>query len=357
MSDEEIKIADDAEHEDEAYIEYDIASYPSDYTIDVLHQMKSRGDIVIPEYQRKYVWKIEQASLLVESFLLGLPVPPLFLHVREDNKAEVIDGQQRLMSMMYFLEGYFGEADEKGRRIEFRLKGLSEKSPFNGETINSLDEKFQRKIRSSVLRSINIRQLSPHRENTSVFHIFERLNTGGTSLRPQEIRNAVFRGEIVGWLAKLNRNEDWKVILGLRSEDKFQKDIELVLRLFALFRTWEQYEKPMKEYLNRAMAKNRAFDTQNATEFTQAWPTVLKKVRKGLGDRPFRPSRVINAAVLEAVMIAMLEDPTISYAELSHRYPLLMSDPEFSKSIRGGTTDTRVVRDRLTRSRALLSNG
>ncbi len=64
QSEEEIKIVDDSEGEEEAYVEYDIASYPSDYTIDVLYQMKSRGDIVIPDYQRKYVWKIEQASLL-----------------------------------------------------------------------------------------------------------------------------------------------------------------------------------------------------------------------------------------------------------------------------------------------------
>ena len=97
---DEIEIEED--REEAAYIEYDIASYPSDYTIDVLHQMKTRGDIVIPDFQRNYVWTIKQASLLVESFLLGLPVPPLFLYITEENKSEVIDGQQRLTSMVYF---------------------------------------------------------------------------------------------------------------------------------------------------------------------------------------------------------------------------------------------------------------
>jgi Protein of unknown function DUF262 len=352
---EEIKIVDDTVGEEEAYVEYDITSYPSDYTIDVLHQMKDRGDIVIPEYQRKYVWKIEQASLLVESFLLGLPVPPLFLYVRDDNKAEVIDGQQRLLSMMYFLEGYFGEPDAKGRRKEFSLTGLSDKSPFNGKTIKSLDEKYQRKIRSSVLRAINIRQLSPSKENTSVFHIFERLNTGGTSLKPQEIRNAVFRGDVVKRLTDLNKNSDWKTILGLKREDRYQKDMELVLRLFALFKTWREYEKPMKEFLNTTMSKNRDFNSVNAIEFVRLWPVVLTKVRQSLGNRPFRPNRVINAAVLEAVIVSLLENQAISDQELSTRYATLLQREDFKKSIRGGTTDTKVVHDRLTIAGAHLA--
>ncbi len=353
MVDEEIRISE--ETEEEAYVEYDIASYPSDYTIEGLHQMKIRGDIVIPEYQRKFVWTIQQASLLVESFLLGLPVPSLFLYVREDNKAEVIDGQQRLMSMIYFLDGYFGELDERNRRAEFRLTGLSERSPFNGKTIASLDEKFQRKIRGAVLRAINIRQLSPTKESTSVFHIFERLNTGGTSLRPQEIRNAVFRGEIVRSLSELNKNAYWRKIIGLNKEDKYQKDIELILRLFALYRTWERYEKPMKEYLNKAMSSNRSFDSKNARDFVNSWPGVLEKVFQGLGEKPFRPSRVINAAVLEAVMIALLENSNISASRLREGYSRLMQDSDFSSAIRGATTDTRVVRFRLERARKILS--
>ena len=119
MSETEIEIEASGDDEEAAYVEYDIATYPSDNTIEVLSQMRERGDIVVPNYQRKYVWSIKQASLLVESFLLGLPVPPIFLYVTDDNKYELIDGQQRLLSMMWFLEGYFGEPDKRGKRQTF----------------------------------------------------------------------------------------------------------------------------------------------------------------------------------------------------------------------------------------------
>lgn len=335
------------EDEEEAYVEYDIATYPSDNTLDSLYQMNERGDIVIPEYQRKYVWSIKQASLLVESFLMGLPVPPLFLYVNDENKYEVIDGQQRLTSMMYYLEGYFGYPDSRGKRAVFKLAGLSDKSPFKNRSFLELEEKHQRKLRSSVLRAINVKQLNPTESNTSVFHIFERLNTGGTSLRPQEIRNAVFRGRIVSALQELNNHDLWRKILGEKSNDKFQSDVELVLRLYSLFRKWSDYEKPMKEYLNKQMKRNCHFDSRDAKEFTQRFPEAVRIVVEALGDKPFRPRRVINAAVLESVMVTVLENPAITAAHLAAMYPILMADDRFQSVIRGATTDTKMVKDRL----------
>ena len=145
---DEIEI--DESNEDEAYVEYDIATYPSDNTLAVFRDSYKNGDIIIPKFQRRYVWSLKQASLLVESFLLGLPVPPIFLYVNSEKKSEIIDGQQRLVSMMYFFEGYFGEADAKGKRETFRLTGLAERSPFLDKTFEELDERYQR---TSCLRT------------------------------------------------------------------------------------------------------------------------------------------------------------------------------------------------------------
>lgn len=352
---EEAELEIEEEDEEEAYVEYDIATYPSDYTIEGLSQMIGRSDIVIPQYQRKYVWTIKQASVLVESFLLGLPVPPLFLYVTDENKYEVIDGQQRLLSMMYYLDGYFGEPDKKGRRQVFRLTGLSERSPFRSKRFDDLEEPHQRKLRSSVLRAINIRQLNPAKTNTSVFHIFERLNTGGTTLKAQEIRNAVFRGKIVERLQELNKLEGWRSILGAKAEDKFQRDVELLLRLFALFKTWNSYEKPMKEYLNKQMQANRKFDADRAEEFYDRFPAALGVVIEALGDKPFRPRRVINAAVLEAVMVTLLEHAEITAPQLARNYPVLLGDAAFQGVIRGATTDTKMVKDRLAKAANALA--
>jgi hypothetical protein len=249
------------------YVEYDISVSPSDPSLELLSNQIERGDIIIPFYQRKYVWKIEQASKLIESFLMGLPVPQVFLYVNSEDQLEVIDGQQRLMSVKYFLEGFFGEEDDKGRRQTFRLRGLSERSEYNGKSFDQLESRDQRKLRNSTLRAINIKQLRPTGSSDAVFHIFERLNTGGTQLKPQEIRNAVYRGKIVESLGVLNALPEWQRILGLSRPDINQKDVELVLRLFSLYKKWENYEKPMLRYLNNEMNDNRKFDSERAMDF------------------------------------------------------------------------------------------
>ena len=226
----------------------------------------------------------------------------------------MIDGQQRLMSVKYFLDGFFGEEDEKGKRQAFRLRGLSERSEFNGKTFKDLSPKDQRKFRNSTLRAINIKQLKPSLRNDSVFHIFERLNTGGTRLKAQEIRNAVYRGKIVDGLEALNRTPDWRKLIGLGRPDKNQKDVELILRLFSLFNIWENYEKPMLRYLNQFMGSERDFNSDRAVTFRRKFPEVVSFVNSAL-ERPFRPRGVLNSAVLEAVMVTLLEMDVLPSAD------------------------------------------
>lgn len=345
------------EETDEApYVEFDISVSPSDPTLELLAQQLARGDIIIPFYQRKFVWKIEQASRLIESFLMGLPVPQIFLYVNSEDQLEVIDGQQRLSSVRYFFEGFFGEEDKHGRRQVFKLKGLSERSEYNGRTFSELSKRDQRKLHNSTLRAINIKQIKPGIGNESVFHIFERLNTGGTQLKPQEIRNAVYRGKIVDELESLNLLPEWQSILGLKKPDKSQKDVELVLRLFSLFENWNSYEKPMLKYLNTVMNQNRSFDSERALRFKERFGSAIILVNHAI-PRPFRPRGVINSAVLEAVMIAVLENPTLGSAELSERYSTLLNNAEFIEKITGGTTDTASVKNRISIAKRILEHG
>ena len=114
----------DGETEDtEAYVPYDITAYPSDLTLSVIHEMWHAGDIVVPDFQRKFVWTIHQSSLLIESFLMGLPVPQVFFYVDENNRNLVIDGLQRIMSLVYYMDGFFGDETIHGRKQVFRLDG------------------------------------------------------------------------------------------------------------------------------------------------------------------------------------------------------------------------------------------
>lgn len=350
---EELKT--EEEGDETPFVEFDISVSPSDPSLELLTQQIARGDIIIPFYQRRYVWKIEQASRLIESFLMGLPVPQVFLYVNNDDQLEVIDGQQRLMSVKYFMDGLFGEEDNKGRRQIFKLKGLSDRSEYNGKTFKDLSPKDQRKLRNATLRAINIKQLKPSLRNDSVFHIFERLNTGGTRLKPQEIRNAVYRGPIVDEIRKLNELPDWQSLLGISKPDKNQKDVELILRLFSLFETWKSYEKPMLKYLNTSMDAERDFSSDRATRFKAQFAKSVTTVNSAL-DKPFRPRGVINSAVLEAVMVVMLENPKITTQQLADRYDDLLENAEFLKGITGGTTDTLVLRSRLETAQAVLAD-
>lgn len=335
------------EEDDTPYVEYDISVSPSDLSLELISQKIGQNDIIIPFYQRRYVWTIEQASKLIESFLMGLPVPQVFLYENDENQLEVIDGQQRLLSVKYFFEGYFGEADARGRRQEFRLKGLAQRSEHNGKLFSELSTRDQRKLKNSTLRAINIRQLKPSTDSDSAFHIFERLNTGGTRLKPQEIRNAVYRGNIVNSLIDLNRNPAWQNILGLKSPDKNQKDVELLLRLFSLFRKWGDYDKPMITFLNRSMSKNRAFDSQDATDFSIRFPLVAAQVRRAI-RKPFRPRAIINAAVLEAFMVALLEGDDISDDRLLAIYDKVIADPDFLELVTSNTTNQLTLVQRIT---------
>jgi uncharacterized protein with ParB-like and HNH nuclease domain len=286
---------------------------------------------------------------------MGLPVPQVFLYVNDDDQLEIIDGQQRIMSVKYFFGGYFGEPDQSDKQQVFRLKGLSERSEYNGKTFSELSQRDQRRLKNTSLRAIHIKQLKPSLRNDSVFYIFERLNTGGTQLKPQEIRNAVFRGNIVEKLNSLNSDTNWRTILGASKPDKNQKDIEIILRLFSLFETWERYEKPMLRYLNTQMKDNKEFNSERANRFSNRFPEVVKVICATV-QNPFRPRKVINVALLEGVVLALLEDSSINAKRLRVGYEALEKDEIMTNLVRGPTTDTLILQKRIRRAKEILGN-
>lgn len=351
---DEMSIEDDFEDETVS-ITYDIATYPSDFTLAGISQMWKDGDIKIPEFQREFVWTIRQSSLLIDSFLCGLPVPAVFFYIDEKNKNLVIDGQQRILSIVFFLDGYFGQETTQGKRQIFRLSGLSENSPYFNKRFIDLDEQDQRKLKQAVLRAVNIRQLSPTGENTSAYHIFERLNTGGTPLKPQEIRNCVFRGPLADLLKEANKDKNWRQILGKNTLDKHQKDIEILLRVFALVGAVNKYEKPMKEFLNRTMKQHERGDSKKAEKFFALFPEATKHIITALGAKPFHLRGPLNVSALDSVMCVLIENYSkISTTKLENGFKSLVKDKEFLKVTQMGTTDTKTLQDRTALVRAHL---
>ena len=342
-----LEIEKEDELDNEVIVKYDITTYPSDFTLNGLTQMWNDSDITIPDFQREFVWTIKQSSLLIESFLIGLPVPPVFFYIDDNNKNLVIDGQQRLLSVFFFFEGYFGYENEKGKRQTFRLTGLNEKNPFYNKRYIDLDEKDRRKLETSVLRAINIRQLAPKDQSTSVFHIFERLNTGGTPLKPQEIRNCVFRGDFLNKLRTLNENKNWRNILGKRLIDKHQADVELILRAFGLSHHLSEYEKPMKEFLSLIAKRYQNTITGKVEKFVTDFEIAVKIIDEQLRPKPFSVRGPLNTSLYDSIFCTIINNINSLPGDLNERYENLLIDEKFIEYTTLATTDAKIVKTRF----------
>jgi len=340
--------------EDEVYVSFDIATYPSDFTLAGIVKMWEEKGIIIPDFQREFVWNIKQSSLLIESFLLGLPVPSVFFYIDEDNANLVIDGQQRILSTVFFFHGLFGFENQKGKKQVFRLKGLNDKSPYANKTYEELDESDRRKLNNTVLRAINIRQLSPTGESTSMYHIFERLNTGGTPLKSQEIRNVVFRGQLVHILRELNTDENWRKILGVKNLNKHQSDVELILRMLAFFDGTDDYEKPMKEFLNITMKDNRNGNSKLVKKFKEKFAKTTSFIITKLGEKPFHPRGRLSTSTMDSVFPIVMNNLEKIDKDFKTKYYLLLENEEFIKLTSLATTDESVVQERYKLVKKIL---
>lgn len=328
---------------------YEVLTYPADYVLDVLVKKFEDGDIVVPNFQRGFVWKRPQASRLIDSFLRGLPVPAIFLYAEPDTeKLLVVDGQQRLKSIAYFFSGYFGEPS-KGKRQVFSLTGLDDNSPHEGKTYKQLQAQLPNdflRLKNSVLRSFVMRQLSPT-DDSSIYHVFERLNTGGTQLSPQEIRNCVHHGKFNDLLSELNENAAWRKVFGSPTPERRQRDVEMILRFLAFVEAGDSYVKPMKHFLNMFMRHAQGFQQDERERLKRLFLDTTETVLETLGSKPFHIRAGFNAAVFDSVYAAFARNLDKPTDDLKKRYKRLVKDEVYLQHITSGTTDVGTVKERL----------
>jgi uncharacterized protein with ParB-like and HNH nuclease domain len=295
MTEENNTTVEDEASEEDVPFSYSMTSWGADYALETLVSRLQKDIIFVPPFQRGYVWKLPQASKFIESLLLGLPVPGVFLYKEETSgRLLIVDGQQRLQTIRMFFEGMFN-----GR--EFALTKVS--SHFDGKTYNTLTEEERNNLNDTIIHSTIVRQDAPKGDNSSVYQIFERLNTGGTQLAPQEIRSCIFYGEFSEFLGELNEIQDWRDIFGAKSSR--MKDQELILRFLAFRFDQASYARPLNKFLNDFMEKHREDTQTELLKFREAFFEAILLFSKGLGSKAFRPRSSLNAAVFDSMMVGL----------------------------------------------------
>jgi hypothetical protein len=336
---------------------YSITSYGADYPVDGLVKRMGQGDIVVPlfslepddgqstvGFQREFVWTKPQADHFIESLLLGLPVPGIFLVKESNGKHLVLDGQQRLRTLESYYLGLF-----QGK--EYLLENVQEK--WQGKTYKTLHADDRRRLDDSIIHATIVRQDEPSEDQSSIYLIFERLNSGGTFLQPQEIRVALYHGQFATLLSKLNLNTHWRALYGKKSPRL--KDLELILRFFSLHFHSGSYRRPMKDFLNRYMAANRDLGKHSEEELRALFENTVTAIHDHIGPRAFRLKNAVNAAVLDAVMVGVAarlgSGPILNPDQLKGAYETLLKSKDFLDATGRATADEESVNTRLRLSK------
>lgn len=273
-----------------------------------------------PEYQRRLRWPKKKRSKLIESLLLNIPIPPIFLYESDLARYEVMDGQQRLNAIHDYFEN------------NFPLFGLEELSFLNGKRYNNLPPKVRRGLdRASISAIVLLRETKSDQSDPFIVrrYVFERLNTGGESLNPQEIRNSLFRGGFNDLVVKLARNNVFCRIFAIpeytetdeseyyenpaRQQNALYRsmgDCQIVLRFFALLDD-EYIKGSMRNILDNCMKRNLQTSPAKLSEYESTFNALIDACNQIFKEQPFflppdeKGKRRISIALFDACMVAI----------------------------------------------------
>ena len=382
----EEELYDEVEEDADEFVDYDITATPNDFNLSTLFNFIEAGALVIPGFQRNYVWDIRRASKLIESLIRGLPVPQLFLYEANKNRYVVIDGQQRMMSIYYFFKQRFPRPNARPRlRTIFQKHGLipedvlsddeyfshfrlslpvnepGKSNRLHGFDYDSLGE-YQFDFNLRPLRNVVIRQNAPKDDDSAMYEIFSRLNSGGVNLRPQELRLSLYHSAFYEMLERINTEHDWRRFLRNPEPDVHMKDIEVLLRMFAMLVDSDRYAPSLVKFLNRFSKESQANSPQENEYMEKLFKSFLSATQH-LNEDTFinKGNNRFNIALMEAVFFAACKDRFVKGDLVSS--PLseqlikqLETDADFVAAASTTTTSTRNVKMRLQRGIAILSS-
>lgn len=346
---------------------FKISSWGADLSFRELIQRYEDNELVKPELQRKYVWDKTEASRFIDSLLLGLPVPSIFLAKTPNEKLLIIDGYQRIMTVYDYVRGIFA-----GDNKVFKLS-RSEKinSKWRGNAFSELTDTEQRKIRNTTIHAIIFLQQHPTGDDTSLFQVFERINTSGRTLLPQEIRNCVYQGNFNNLLFELNKLPNWRILFGSREEDQRMRDIEFILRFFALnspeFEALTQENISLKKFLNQFLGKFTNLTDPQIVNYRNRFTSCINFIFQNIGENAFNNvSSAIPGKFSPNFSPTIFDSMTIATDQLNQagfefhlgaiqaNRNALLHDDEYKFAISKETMRKDAIQKRIQKVKALL---
>jgi Protein of unknown function DUF262 len=349
---DDLNVVDETEDENLAPTRFRITSYGADLSVFDLRRRLGNEILIPAPFQRKFVWTQRQASRFIESILLGLPVPGIFVYLK-DKKQLIVDGQQRLITLDRFLSGTWETKTRKqgGKDVQvvtpFDL--LDVDSAWEGKTYSTLEKDDRDELENYLIHATIFRQDHPAVKDRSIYEVFERINTGGLRLSPQEIRACISHGTFVGKLGEAAEFKSWRRIYGKRSPRL--KDEELILRFFALMHAVHDYKRPMRVFLDDYLDSNKDIPDQSFSDLASLFVKTLDVFYEVLADRAFRPEKALNAAVFDAMMVGcarrLQKGDVTKKDEIATAYGTLLADETFRRNYQRATADEESVKNRI----------
>jgi Protein of unknown function DUF262 len=331
-----------------------------DYNLGTLSDLITGKTIDLnPRYQRRFRWDEDRQSKLIESFLMNVPVPPIFLNEDRYGKYSVIDGKQRLMAVHEFLCG------------RLKLQNLKIFHDCNGHTFDTLHSDLQSVIKlRPTLRAVIILRQS---DIDVKFEVFQRLNTGGVHLNPQEIRNSAYPGPLNDAILDLSTDKSFHKVLGIKVKEKSaiyqeMRDAEFVLRYFTFKDTWPTASSRIKASLDHFLVENQKMAKKKIGELKEQFLKTVDTVQAAFGEYAFRryvPSkdswrRQILASLYDAQMLACHGKESMKLgphrSKIISKMKKLFGNDEFDQAITSATNTPASFQYRIKAVKELLDS-
>jgi len=320
-----------------------------DITVRQLFDMINEEAIdIAPEYQRHFIWNIERQSQLIESLMLGIPVPNLFMATNKDSTWEVIDGLQRLSTIINFIGDQETITRFNPNGLKLKLNNLEKLTSINKLYYEDLPRSIQLMF---MTRPIRVTVLNDRSDFEVRYDLFERLNTGGVSLHPQEIRNCIYLGRFKDFIINCALDENFTSVVKMtkKAEQTGNRE-ELVLKFFAYYEDRNQFVHSVKGFLNDYMA-NKTESFPNQDEFEKVFKDTFAFLKEHLPGGIVRGNRVnITPLILfEAISIGVAD--VIKDGNIKHIKPsmlkTLLNDPNLKKLTTGATNSRNKLNARI----------